>query len=263
MISPLAHVDPSAKIGENVTIHPFAYVDADTVIGDNTVIMPYASIISGTSIGRNCKIYQGAIVGADPQDFRWKGEKTTCTVGDDTTIREHVIINRGINPELGTKIGSLCFIMAKSHIGHDTVIEDKVVIGNGATLAGDVKVGTCSILSSNVILHERSQVGNWVVIKGGCRIGNNVPPFVIIAHNPATFFGVNAWIMKKNGYTDDEIDDIAKAYRHLYQSSTSVFNALKRIEADVNPSEHRDMITDFIRANNLRVVGAMTNDTED
>lgn len=263
MISPLAHVDPSAKIGENVTIHPFAYVDADTVIGDNTEIKPYASILAGTTIGKNCKIYQGAIVGADPQDFRWKGDKTTCTVGDDTVIREHVIINRGIDPARGTKIGDSCFIMAKSHIGHDTLIEDKVVIGNGATLAGDVKVGTCSILSSNVILHERSQVGNWVVVKGGCRISNNVPPFVIIAHNPATFFGVNAWIMKKHGYSEEEIDDIAKAYRHLYQSGTSVFNALKRIEADVAPSKNRDIITDFIRSNNLRVVGTMVNDAED
>lgn len=263
MISPLAHVDPSAKIGDNVTIHPFAYIDADTVIGDNTEIKPYASVIAGTTIGKNCKIYQGAIVGADPQDFRWKGDKTTCSVGDDTVIREHVIINRGIDPARGTKIGNSCFIMAKSHIGHDSVVEDKVVIGNGATLAGDVKVGTCSILSSNVILHERSQIGNWVVVKGGCRIGNNVPPFVIIAHNPATFFGVNAWIMKKHGYTDEEIDDIAKAYRHLYQSGTSVFNALKRIEADVAPSENRDIITDFIRSNNLRVVGTMVNDAED
>ena len=263
MISPLAHVDPSAKIGENVTIHPFAYIDADTVIGDNTEIKPYASILAGTTIGKNCKIYQGAIVGADPQDFRWKGDKTTCTVGDDTVIREHVIINRGIDHARGTKIGDSCFIMAKSHIGHDTLIEDKVVIGNGATLAGDVKVGTCSILSSNVILHERSQVGNWVVVKGGCRISNNVPPFVIIAHNPATFFGVNAWIMKKHGYSEEEIDDIAKAYRHLYQSGTSVFNALKRIEADVAPSKNRDIITDFIRSNNLRVVGTMVNDAED
>lgn len=263
MISPLAHVDPSAKIGENVTIHPFAYIDADTVIGNNTEIKSYASILAGTTIGKNCKIYQGAIVGADPQDFRWKGDKTTCTVGDDTVIREHVIINRGIDNARGTKIGDSCFIMAKSHIGHDTLIEDKVVIGNGATLAGDVKVGTCSILSSNVILHERSQVGNWVVVKGGCRISNNVPPFVIIAHNPATFFGVNAWIMKKHGYSEEEIDDIAKAYRHLYQSGTSVFNALKRIEADVAPSKNRDIITDFIRSNNLRVVGTMVNDAED
>ncbi|MBD5187669.1 MAG: acyl-ACP--UDP-N-acetylglucosamine O-acyltransferase [Muribaculaceae bacterium] len=263
MISDKAHVDPAAKIGNNVTISPFAFIDADVEIGDNTVVMPYASIMAGTRIGKNCKVYQYAIVGADPQDFRWKGEKTFCYVGDNTVIRENVIINRGITPENGTRIGSDCFIMAKSHIGHDTVIGDKVVVGNGATLAGDVVVDTCSILSSNVILHERSHVGKWAVVKGGCRIGSNVPPFVIIAHNPAEFFGINAWIMKKHGFSDDEIDDIAKAYRHLYQSGTSVFNALKRIEADVNPGENRDAILNFIRENNLRVVGAHLDVVED
>lgn len=263
MISPNSHVDPAAKIGANVTIYPYVFIDADVEIGDNTVVMPFASIMSGSRIGANCKIYQAAIIGADPQDFRWKGEKTYCTIGDNTVIRENVIVNRGINPEKGTVIGNGCFIMAKSHIGHDTVIEDNVVVGNGATLAGDVRVETCSILSSNVILHERSHIGKWAVVKGGCRIGSNVPPFTIIAHNPAEFFGVNAWIMKKHGFSDDDIDDIAKAYRHLYQSGTSVFNALQRIEADVNPSDNRDAIVSFIRNNNLRVVGAHLDVVED
>lgn len=263
MIPQNCHVDPSAKIGANVTIHPFAYIDADVEIGDNTVIMPFTSIMSGSRIGANCKIYQGAIIGADPQDFRWKGEKTYCFIGDNTTIRENVIINRGISSQGGTRIGSGCFVMAKSHIGHDSVIEDNVVVGNGVTIAGDVHVESNSILSSNVILHERSQVGQWVVIKGGCRIGSNVPPFTIIAHNPAEFFGVNAWIMKKHGYADEDIDDIAKAYRHLYQSGTSVFNALQRIEADVTPSVNRDAIVNFIRNNNLRVVGAHLDVVED
>lgn len=263
MVSPAAHIDPAAKIGNNVTIYPFAFIDADVEIGDNTVVMPYVSIMSGSRIGSNCKIYQGAIIGADPQDFRWKGEKTYCFIGNNTIVRENVIINRGIDAERGTRIGSDCFIMAKSHIGHDTKIADKVVVGNGATLAGDVEVGACSILSSNVILHERSHVGCWAVVKGGCRIGSNVPPYVIIAHNPAEFFGVNAWIMKKHGISDDTIDDIAKAYRHLYQSGTSVFNALKRIEADVEPSEHREEILSFIRENNLRVVGAHLDIVED
>lgn len=263
MISPAAHVDPAARIGANVTIHPFAFVDADTEIGDNTVIMPYASVMAGSVVGKNCKIFQGAIVGAEPQDFRWKGERTHCFIGDNTIIREHVIINRGITSEGGTRIGSDCFVMAKSHIGHDSWVQDKVVVGNGATIAGDVIVGTCSILSSNAIIHERSRVGDWAVVKGGCRIGSNVPPFVIIAHNPAEFFGVNAWIMKKHGFSDDEIDDIAKAYRHLYQSGTSVFNALKRIEADVTPSDNRDKILRFIRENKLRVVGAHLDVVED
>lgn len=256
MISPAAHVDPAAKLGANVTVYPFAFIDAGAEIGDNTIVMPYASVMGGACVGKNCKIFQGAIIGADPQDFRWKGEKTYCYIGDDTTIRENVIINRGIDPERGTRIGSGCFIMADSHIGHDTIISDKVVVGNGVAVAGDVVVEPNAILSSMVILHERSHVGKWAVIKGGCRVGSNVPPFVIIAHNPAEFFGVNAWIMKKHGFTEEEIDDIAKAYRHLYQSGTSVFNALKRIEADVAPSEHRDAIVEFIRANNLRVVGA-------
>jgi UDP-N-acetylglucosamine acyltransferase len=263
MISPLAHVDPSAKIGENVTIYPFAFIDANTVIGDGTTIMPYASVMGGTTIGKNNKIYQGAIIGADPQDFRWKGEPTRCTLGDNNLIREHAIINRGINPDKeGTVIGSDSFIMAEAHIGHDSKVADKVVIGNGATVAGDVTIGTCTIISSLAIIHERSHVGEWAVIKGGCRIGNNVPPFVIIAHNPCTFFGVNAWIMKKHGFSDEEVDDIAKAYRHVYQSNTSVFNALKRIEADVAPSANRDKITNFIRDNELRIVATTVDITD-
>jgi UDP-N-acetylglucosamine acyltransferase len=263
MIPQNSHVDPSSKIGANVKIHPFVYIEADVEIGDNTEIMPFTSIMNGSRIGANCKIYQGSIIGADPQDFRRQGEKTYCYIGNDTIVRENVIINRGIDPNKGTKIGSGCFVMAKSHICHDSVIEDKVVIGNGVTIAGDVLIETCSILSSNAILHERSQVGKWAIIKGGCRIGSNVPPFTVIAHNPAEFFGINAWVMKKHGFSDEEIDDIAKAYRHLYQSGTSVFNALQRIEADVAPSANRDAIVNFIRKNNLRIVGAHLDIVED
>lgn len=253
-ISPLAHVDPSAKIGDNVTIHPFAFIDADVEIGDGTEIMSYTSIIRGTRIGRDNKIYQGSIIGADPQDFRWTGCKTYCYVGDKNVIREHVIINRGITSEGGTRIGSESFIMAETHIGHDTVVADHCVIGNGVTIAGDASVGTCSILSSGVILHEKSTLGAWTLIKGGCRISGNVPPFVIMAHNPASYFGVNAVVLRKGGFTDEEVDDIAKAYRHIYQTGTSVFNALKRIEADLKPSRVREAIIDYIRGCNLKIV---------
>lgn len=254
MISPLAHVDPSAKIGNNVTIHPFAFIDANVEIGEGCEIMSYASIINGTRMGCNNKIYQGSIIGADPQDFRWKGEQTYCHIGDNNVIREHVIINRGITSESGTRIANDTFIMADSHIGHDSVISDHCVIGNGCTIAGSAYVGECTILSSGVILHEGARVGAWVLIKGGCRISGNVPPYVIMAHNPAAYFGVNAVILRKGNYTDKEIDDIAKAYRHIYQTGTSVFNALKRIEADVKPSRVRDAIVDFIRGNNLKIV---------
>ena len=103
-------------------------------------------------------------------------------------------------------------------------------------------------------MHEGSHIGDWVLVKGGCRISGNVPPYVIVAHNPGSYFGVNAYVMRKGGFDADTIDDIAKAYRHVYQSGTSVFNALKRIEDDVKAGEYRDKIIDFVRAHNLQIV---------
>lgn len=259
MISPLAHVDPTAKLGKDVKIHPFAFIDANVEIGDNCEIMPYASVIRGTRMGKGNKVYQGSIVGADPQDFRWKGQESYCYIGDNNVIREHCIINRGITSEGGTRIGDDCFIMAECHIGHDSVVEGKSVIGNGVTIAGDTRIGQCSILSSGVIVHEDCKVGDWVLVKGGCRIGSNVPPYIIAAHNPTAYFGINAVVMRKHGFTEEQIDDIAKCYRHVYQSSTSLFNALKRIEADVVDSPMRQNVLNFIRDNNFRLVAMNKN----
>lgn len=204
MISDKAHIDPSAKIGENVTIHPFAYIDKDVEIGDGSVIMPFASIIRGTRLGRGCKVFQGAIVGADPQDFRWKGGFTYCFVGDNVVIRENVIVNRGINPEGGTRIGSGSFLMANSHVGHDSVLAGNDVLGNNVSVAGDVHIGECTVLSSSVVVHENSRIGDWVLVKGGCRITGNVPPYCIMAHNPTSYFGVNATILRKKGDLTEE-----------------------------------------------------------
>jgi UDP-N-acetylglucosamine acyltransferase len=255
MISPLAYVDPSAKLGENVTVHPFAYIEGDVEIGDGCEILPYASILNGTRMGKNNKVYQGAIVGAEPQDFRWKvGDKTYCYIGDNNHIREQVIINRGIKEQGGTKIGNNNFILAMSHIGHDCNIYNGVVLGNGVTLAGHVSIDKCSILSSNVIVHENSRIGRWALIKGGCRISGNVPPYVIMAHNPTAYFGVNAIIMSKVGqFSEDEIDDAAKAYRHVYQASTSIFNAVKRIEKDLPDGRIRRQVLKFINENDMKL----------
>ena len=256
MISPLAHVDASAKIGSDVTIHPFAFVDGNTEIGDGCEIMPYASVIHGTRLGKGVKVYQGAIVGADPQDFRWKGENTFCFVGDGTVIREHVIINRGIREQGGTSIGKECFLFADSHVGHDSHLDDHVVIGNSVNVAGDVTIGEGSILSSSAVAHEGSNIGKFVLLKGGTRVSGNVPPFVIMAHNPVVYYGVNSLIMQKHcGFSEEEIDDIAKAYRHIYQTQTSLFNALKRIEADIESGNVRDAILSFVRENGMKLVG--------
>lgn len=252
-ISPLAFVHPEAKIGENVTISPFAYIDRDVEIGDGCHIRPHVSILSGARIGRNNYFYDGCIVSATPQDFRWKGEDSYVEIGDNTTIREHVIINRSIHKDGVTRIGNDSFVMAQSHVGHDTEIGNSVVIGNSVKIAGSCRIGDCSILSSCALVHEKCEVGEWVLVKGGCRVTGNVPPYVVMAHNPISYFGVNAYILRKNGFSEETIDDIAKCYRHIYQSNTSAFNAMVRVKADVAPGTERDAIVRFVEGHNFKI----------
>lgn len=254
-ISPLAYVDPKAKLADDVRVEPFAFIDADVEIGPGCHIMSHASVIGGTSIGKNTKLYDGCVVGADPQDFRWRGEKGRCVIGDNVHVYQHVIINRSIHEGACTQIGNNSFIMAQSHVGHDSKVGEYCVLGNGVKVAGDCKIDNYSVLSSGVIVHEKCQIGQWVLIKGGCRVNNNVPPYAIMAHNPITYYGVNAYIMRKGGIKEEKIDDIAKCYRHIYQCGTSLFNAMRRIQEDVSAGAEREAILTFIRDHGMKIAG--------
>lgn len=261
-ISPLAFVHPEAKIGKDVTISAFAYIDKDVVIGDGCEIRPHVSILQGARIGSNNRFYEGCIIAATPQDFRWQGEESYVEIGDDNIIREHVIINRSIYERQSTRIGSHSFIMAQTHIGHDASIGNHVVLGNSVKIAGSVTIGDYSILSSSALVHERCEIGQWALIKGGCRVNSNVPPYVVMAHNPIEYYGVNAFILRKGKFSEDTIDNIAKCFRHLYQSNTSTFNAVRRIEADVDPGVERDAIVDFIRNHKYKLAAIRFDDRE-
>lgn len=252
-ISNLAFVHPDAKLGKDVTIGAFVYIDGDVEIGDGTVVHSHCSILNGSRIGRNNVIYEGSIISATPQDFRWKGEKSYVVIGDNNRIREYVIINRSIRDGGQTTIGNNSFVMAQSHISHDSTIGNWCVIGNGVKVAGDCRVGNYTILSSGVIVHEGFDIGEWVLVKGGCRVNGHVPPFVIMAHNPISYYGVNAFILRKGHKSEEVIDDIAKCYRHIYQSQTAVHNAKRRIHEDVQPSPERDEIIRFLNDHDFKI----------
>lgn len=252
-ISKLAYVDPDAKLGDNIIIHPFVCIEGNVEIGDNCVIRPHAVIRSGARIGNDCHIYDGSIIAAEPQDFRWNGEDSHVIIGNQTVIREHVIINRSIRKDNATKVGHNSFIMAQSHIGHDSIIGNYCVLGNAVKIAGDINIGNYTILSSNALVHERCDVGDWCLIKGGCRVNGHVPPFTIMAHNPIEYKGVNSFVLRRGNKSEQIIDDIASAYRHLYHSNTSAFNALQRIKADVPDSKEKDEIIHFMQAHKLQL----------
>lgn len=256
----MAYVHPEARLAEDARIEAFAFIDKDVEIGPGCVIMSHASVIGDTTIGPGTKVYDGAVVGADPQDFRWKGERGRCVIGSNTKIYQHVIINRSIHEGAATTVGDHSFVMAQSHIGHDSHVGNHCVLGNGVKVAGDCRIANFSILSSGVIVHEKCHIGEWALIKGGCRVNNNVPPYSIMAHNPISYFGVNAFVLRKGHMDEDRIDDIAKCYRHIYQCHTSLFNAMRRIQEDVTPSEERDNILTFIRDHGLKIAATPEQD---
>lgn len=255
----MAYVDPTAKLGDNVKVCAFAFIDGDTVIGDNCIIRPHASVLHYTEMGADNEIFEGAVIGANPQDFRWHGEKSFLRIGHGNKIHEHVIINRSIHENGYTEIGNESFIMAQCHIGHDCKIGNRCVLGNGVKLAGDIRVGEHSILSSGVIGHEGSEVGALTVIKGGTRFNGVVPPYVIMAHNPISYYGINAFVMERVGIPEDIIDDLAKSYRYVYRSSTSLHNALLRIRDDIKESQLRNAMMEFIEKHGNDLVGLSHN----
>ena len=239
MISPLAYVDPSAKIGNNVTVHPFAYIDKNVEIGDDNEIMPYASLMSGTRMGNGNKVYQGAVVAAVPQDFAYKGEDTIARVGNNNVIRENAVIIRGTHADHETSIGDGNFIMTGARLSHDVTVGNKCIIGNGSQVSGCCTIYDYSILTSNVF---------------GCRFVRDIPPYIVAAHEPIEFYSINTIVLERFGFSETLIKHIAQAYRILYKANTSQHDALIRIREQVPHSKEIDNIIQFVESSKLGII---------
>ena len=255
MISPLASIAPEAKIGKNVTIHPFAYIEKDVEIGDNCEIMSFASVLNGTRMGCRNRVFQSAVLGAEPQDFSYKkGEPSSLIIGDGNDIRENVVIARGVCADGATRIGNENSIMERTHICHDTAIGNQCVIGIGSTIAGECVLEDHVIISGLVILYQHVRIGQWSLIQGGCRISKDVPPYLIMNGNPAEYHGVNASLLTREGFSERVQRHIIATYRLIYQGNTSIQDALLRIPDQVPMSEEIQNIIDFITASTRGIV---------
>ena len=248
MISPLAYVDPEAKLGKNVTVLPFAYIEKDVEIGDDCTIMSYTSSLKGTKMGKGNKIHQNAVRGAEPQDFHYTGEESSLIIGDNNDIRENVVISRATFAGNATRIGNGNYLMDKVHLCHDVQIGNHCVLGLKTIVAGDCRISDCTILSSNVILQQQCHIGSWVLIQSGCRIAKDVPPYVIMNGNPAGYHGINAVVLQhKHQVTDRILRHILNAYRLIYQGNFSIQDALQKIEDQVPMSDEIHNILNFVR----------------
>jgi UDP-N-acetylglucosamine acyltransferase len=240
-------VHPEAQIGENVIIEAFASIAQDVVIGDGTHIMSNAVVMNGSRIGKGCKIYPCAVIAGEPQDLKYDGEYTTVEIGDNTTIRECVTINRGTKAKGKTIVGKNCMIMACAHIAHDTKIGDNCVIVSHTGIAGEVEIDDWAIIAGGTMIHQFVRIGAHVMIGGASKVRKDVPPYVKAARDPLAYVGVNSIGLRRRGFSNEKIWEIQDIYRELYQKDMNHGEALKYIEDNYPQSEERDNVINFVR----------------
>lgn len=247
MKQPLAYIHPDAKIAPTVVIEPFVTIDKNVVIGDGTRIGSNVTILEGVRIGKNCTIFPGAVIGGVPQDLKFRGEDSLAIIGDNTTIREFVTINRGTAAKGKTVVGDNCLIMAYCHVAHDCVVGNNIIMGNTSQLAGEVILEDYAILGGGTLIHQFSRIGAHVMIQGGSRVTKDVPPFVTAGRDPLSYAGVNSIGLRRRGYTNEQIREIQDVYRYIYQSGMNTSHAIERIQAELPATKERDEILLFVK----------------
>jgi UDP-N-acetylglucosamine acyltransferase len=247
MNQPLAYVHPGAKIAKNVVIEPFTTIHNDVVIGEGSWIGSNVTIMEGARIGKNCSIFPGAVISAVPQDKKFNDEETTTEIGDNTTIRECVTINRGTTDRMKTVIGKNCWIMAYCHIAHDCRVGDNCIFSNNSTLAGHINVGDYVVLAGMAAVQQFCSIGNHAFVTGGSLVRKDVPPFVKAGREPLSYVGINSIGLRRRGFSTDKIREIQDIYRILYQKNYNNSQAVAIIEAEMQATAERDEILEFIK----------------
>jgi UDP-N-acetylglucosamine acyltransferase len=253
-ISPLAYVHPEAKLGDNNVIGPFCYIDRNTVIGDNNVFQNSVTINVGARIGNNNEVFPGASLSTKPQDLKFKGEETICEIGNNNSIRENVTISRGTASKGYTKVGSNNLLMENMHIAHDCVVGNGCIIGNSTKFAGEVIVDDNAIISATVLIHQFCRIGGYVMIQGGSRTSQDIPPYIIAGKEPIRYAGVNLIGLRRRGFSNELIQNIHEAYRIIYQSNNTRADAIQQIKEVIPMSPEIQYIIDFVEASQRGII---------
>lgn len=254
MVSSLAYIHPEAVIGKDCDIGPFCYIDRNVVIGDNNRLMNSVTVLSGARIGSGNVFFPGAVIAAIPQDLKFRGEETTAEIGDCNTVRENVTVNRGTASKGRTLIGSRNLLMEGMHVAHDVTVGSGCVIGNSTKIAGEVIVDDNAVISANVLIHQFCRIGSYVMVGGGTRTGQDVPPYTMAAREPVAYCGLNLVGLRRRGFSPDLIERIHNAYRLLYQRGKLREECLREIRESVPMSPEIAYILDFVTTSKRGII---------
>lgn len=252
-ISPLAFVHPEAKLGDNNIIGPFCYIDRNTVIGNNNVLQNSVTIHVGARIGDGNEIFPGASISTKPQDLKFRGEETTCEVGNNNSIRENVTISRGTASKGKTVVGSNNLLMECVHVAHDCELGSGLIIGNSTKFAGEVVVDDNAIVSANVLVHQFCHIGGYVMVQGGCRFSQDIPPYVIAGKEPTKYCGLNLVGLRRRGFSNELITKLHDAYRLLY-SKGILKEGLEEIKANMEVTPEIQYLIDFVTTSKRGII---------
>jgi len=251
---PLSQIHPEAVIAPDVEIGPFVFIDKNVEIGAGTKIASNVTILEGTRIGEKCNIFSGAVLGGIPQDLKFRGEESLAIIGNNTTIRECVTVNRGTAAKGKTVVGDNCLLMAYSHVAHDCIVANNVIIANASQLAGEVEIDDYAILGGGTLIHQFCKIGAHVMIQGGSKISKDIPPYVIAAREPASYAGVNSIGLKRRGFTNEQINLIQDVYRILFQSKLNTSNAIVKVLETIPETSERELIINFIKSSDRGII---------
>ena len=252
-ISPVAFVHPEAKLGDNNIIGPFCYIDRNTVIGDNNVMQNSVTIHAGARLGNNNEIFPGASIATKPQDLKYRGEETLCEVGDNNSIRENVTISRGTASKGTTIVGNNNLLMENMHVAHDCVLGNNIIVGNSTKFAGEVEVDDNAIISAVVLCHQFCKIGGYVMIQGGCRFSQDIPPYVIAGKEPTRYCGLNLVGLRRRGFSNELITLIHDAYRLLYSKGV-LSEGIEEIKRNLQITPEIQYIIDFVSSSKRGII---------
>src|SRR5580692_1088216 len=245
-IAPTARIHPDAVIGPRAVIGEFAIIEQDVVIGAETRLEPYVYVKRWTTLGDANEISAGTVLGTDPLDKNFAGERSYLRIGNGNKIREHYTISRGTKPESVTTIGDRNYIMTSGHVAHNCTLGSDIVIASCSLVAGYVEVEDRAFISGGVVIHQFSKIGRLAMIGGNTRVNSDVPPFFLYTGFNVEAKGLNLVGLKRAGYKASDLSTLKKAYQLLYRSGLKLQEALAKIETEI-PTPETLHLVDFIR----------------
>ncbi|MFQ5882148.1 MAG: acyl-ACP--UDP-N-acetylglucosamine O-acyltransferase [Candidatus Methylomirabilales bacterium] len=244
-----AIVSPSAKMSDGVTIGPYSTIGENVCIGEGTVIGSHVVIDGWTEIGRGCQIFSHAVLGTEPQDLKFRGEKSYLFIGDHTVIREFATINRATAGGGGkTVVGNHTLIMAYAHIAHDCIVGDHVIVANAATLGGHVTIEDYAIVGGLSGVHQFCRIGKYALVGGCSAVNQDIPPFIKVQGNGPKLYGLNTVGLKRHNFSQETLQHLRRAYRLLFRSGLNTSQAVVQVEEEIRDCPEVTYLLQFIKS---------------